>query len=666
MNIKEVMKRIGSNKKVILLFLVLWACISYTIFLDYNEEWASGRSVPKYGITYDKLEISEDEKLFLAEGVTVSQSIKIAEGDFAGISLWFDSETDIMQGRILIELRKKDGNVLIGKWDQDISDIPIGVFSDYWLKDRIFVEKDEEYIINISAKKIEDNNITVALTKSHNDVALIVGNQISDSDIAVRTIVGDHDAIKYIIMFQYILMSIVLIVVVFMIISSRKLEWIFAITTIIIGTMYSIALPPNSVPDESSHFVTAYAQSSIILGEKAFNEEGIVIVDNARLWGAGETVPKVGTYDKYLRGVLGEDIDSTETETLTRTPLEMKHPGYFPQVIGITIGRVLDLNCEQLYYIGRAFALIWYVFLMYWAIKIIPFGKMAFYTIATLPMTMQMVMSYNYDSTLFGFCFFLFSYLLYLIYEKNKVDYKDVIILSLLTVSIASIKFIYLPILGLGLFIPKEKFSGMKNKILSIIWLGSLSIVTLLYLKLPMLLSLGTERTTFSTNPGKAITISYCLEYPLTIFNIFFRTIEEFLNVYIGQMIVTPMGWLEIHLTTTLVGAFLFILVTSLLCDKSNKKIIVTSKLKIVSFLCCGAMMFLALSALLFDCTNEGSRVISGFQGRYWIPAIPMFIVFLQNNSFICKKTINKYLLLFMMYLHCFTVSCIGTIIVSR
>lgn len=530
------------------------------------------------------------------------------------------------------------------------------------------MEGSREYIISIHTENVVSNSISLVLANKteHELIKLAINNTEVNDIMAFRVMVGNYDDIKYVFFVLYGLMTISMITVVTMIVKEKRIEWIFVFTTFFVGTMYMIALPPNSVPDESSHFVTAYAQSSSILGKKVFNEDGYIIVENERLWGAGETVPRAATYEKYLHGLLGVDIDSTKTETITRTPLEMRHLGYAPQVLGITIGRLLDFNSEQLYYIGRIFALMWYLFVMYWAIKLIPFGKMALFTIGMLPMTMQMVMSYNYDSCLLGCCFFLTSYLLYLVYAERKIKCKDVFLLSIASMVVASIKFIYLPILAVGLFISKEKFGSIHKKLLAIGWLGLLNVVTLLYIKLPMLLSFGMERTTFSTNPGKAITISYCLHNPVAIINMFYRTLEHYLYSYIGQMIATPLGWLEINIPGIVVYGFLFVLIASILCERNTERFKVGKLFRIVTCTVCLIMMLIALTAMLFDCTNEGSMVISGFQGRYWIPVLPLLIILLSSEVFQCKKDINKYLFIFMIFLHCFTISWVGTVVVAR
>ena len=126
-----------------------------------------------------------------------------------------------------------------------------------------------------------------------------------------------------------------------------------------------------------------------------------------------------------MEGALGQSESVTE-EVVTRAPItESLHPGYLPQIIGVLFAEFLSLNYEQILLVGRLFALLWYCLVIFWAVKLMPFGKVFLLIAAILPMTMQQVVSYNYDSVLIGICFLAIAYLLNLICTKRMVKWWD-------------------------------------------------------------------------------------------------------------------------------------------------------------------------------------------------------------------------------------------------
>ena len=667
MNSTKIRTYISDNKKIILISLIMWALVSYAMFLTYREEWYQARIQPKYVSSFQSLSDTESEEITLTENIKIVQKIKITSRRITGIALAFDAEKQLESGEIKIELRESRSDKIIGKWSRNMSHIVMGQFNDFVLTKQVKVASDGEYILVVSATNTSDSELKVSLKKKNinSNVKMLVDDIESDYAMEYRIINGNYNSLRFFWLLLYIGMTIVFFVVTFLLIKRVKLEWIFIGFLMSIGVMYLSALPPYTVPDEASHFVTTYAYSSVLLGEEPFDDEGLIIVENNKFWGAGDSYPNKESYDDYLRGVLRQEEIVEEKSISSRTPLEMRHPGYFPQVLGVTVARLLDFNFEQIFLFGRIFAVLWYAFVMFWAIRLMPFGKMSLIVIGTLPMTMQMVASYNYDSVLLGTCFFAFAYLLFLIYKRKLICFVDILILGLLGITIATIKFIYLPILGLALFIPKNKFKSGRNKLYAGIGIVTLSLLPILCIKLSMIMNLATPHTTFSVNPGEAITPTYFLQHPIEMFNLFYRTFEHQSTFYLSSMLASPLGWLDIWLPNIVVVGFVLILVFSFIYLDSEKKEIAV-KLQLISTLLALVVMFLALLALLLDCTNVGSGQIAGFQGRYWLPILPMFMLLLRNKIIVQNRNVDDYIFLFMSYMHCMTIFYLSLTIIGR
>ena len=672
MNVRKWMSKVTIEKKYILIAAALWLLISYTMFLAYEDEWFQARIRPKYISSYENIVDSQDKKLFLTNDMYISQTIQIDDEQITGIALCLVAEQEMKEGSVTVELVEKQGDRMLGSWRRSVEDIPTEAediirYSDFVLDEEVKIDKSSEYVVNISANNIQDDmlNVTMRELTEESDIVMMVNGETVPCAMEYKISHGNHDILKFLHLIFYIGMTISILIVVIMSLRNAKLEWIFVFFVLVIGLMYMFLLPPYSVPDEAAHFVSAYGQSSRLMGEEVLNEEGLVIVANEKLWGADEMNPDAGSYDKYFRGFWGIGTNPKHQNVATITPISTDVVCYFPQVVGIVLARVMGYNSEQLLYCGRIFALMWYVFIMYWAIKKIPFGKMALFAIGSFPMTMQMVISYNYDSVLLGACFFALAYLMHLIYEQQKVEWKDIVLITVLALIIAKIKFIYLPIIGIALFIPREKFGSISKKMASAGLVLGVSVITVLLQKMPVIQDLAVSHVTNTLEQTEAITIGYMLENPVAITNLFFRTFIHESTNYLTGMVASPLGYLELWVPTLVAFAFIGVLLVTIWSETQNRTD-VTLKIRVFSLVLGGIVAAMAFTAIICDCTPVNSHKIVGFQGRYLLPVLPLAIIVLKNKKAILSKNIDKYLILFLSYLHCFMIFYVSRIIIGR
>lgn len=666
MKLQGLKSNIAHNKRFILVALILWIIVTYSMFLAYKEEWYEARRQSRYGDCFEKTEDAEETKVTLKDGMEFVQNIRITDDKFIGIALRLNVEEMPKNGTVTVELLEKDSRTVIEKWSKDVTEIPVGVFWELGAKEQIENVKDDEYLIRLLVSNMPEQGVEMSLTRvpKTSDVRSFVDGRESEYALEYKIITGNYNSLRFFVLALYIAMTVSVFSVVFLFLKNARLEWIFVVFTMVIGGLYLFALPPYTVPDEASHFVTAYAQSSVLLREDVLDEEGKVVVADESLWGCDQNYPSKDSYQKFLLGALGRGTKLEDRKVSSRTPLEMRHPGYLPQVIGITMGRLLKVNSEQLLLLGRVFALIWYAFIMYQAIKRMPFGKLVLFVVGTLPMTVQMVVSYNYDSVLLGVCFFLTAYILQLIYRPRKIGWKDIIVLCSLTVVIASIKFIYLPILGMALFIPRDKFKSKKQKILAIALVAGVGMIVMFYLKFAAIQNAAVQHSTMQES-GAAISLEYMIEHPRTIIRIFWRTLQHQSSFYISSMVASPLGWLEIWVPNIVVIGFVVLLIGSGIVQEDDEQKLKPAIRVFGSIIIIG-MAGLVLLALLLDCTNIGAGMIAGVQGRYFLPMLPLAIILLRNRAVVFKKNVDRYFVLALSFLHCATIYYVSLIIVGR
>ena len=497
----------------------------------------------------------------------------------------------------------------------------------------------------------------------------MINDQPASFRLAYDVVSGNCAAIKgfYLLVILLFALSIVLFYVFVCLktnISTIAFSMIFTL-----GLIYSLVLPQFSVPDEWSHYLTAYSQSSVLLHKKAFDEHGNVnLYEDGSIYFVREHHPKRSTYVIEYQELKGHQIISYKGETKTRTPLTLASFAYIPQTLGMTFARLIHLNSTQVAFMGRIFALLFYAFLISQGIKLAPtFAKRILLTVSLLPMVMQQVCSYNYDSILFGICFFTIGYLLSLIHREEKINKKDFIILALCAAVIASIKFVYLPIFGVGLLIPNQRFKIKRGKLITIFGILCVcaiacAIVTLFNNRFwtlhPADPGIPSEYTTYS--------VSYIFTHIKDELILLARTVQNYTADYISQMIASPLGWVEISMPATqLMGFGCLLILSCLSTDKDKKYSIAQNIWLIILFL---GVAFIVLIALQISYTPTFLDMVYGVQGRYFLPVLPLLLLAIRGFLVLKEdaKKLENCLMLGNIFFHITEVSTILFIVIGR
>lgn len=431
--------------------------------------------------------------------------------------------------------------------------------------------------------------------------------------------------------FYFLIVSLlILLIVLFGILKILEVQLakISFVVIFITGIIYSLVLPQFTVPDEWTHYLTAYSQSSVLLHKKAFDEHGnVILYEDGSYYFVRQDCPNQSTYVMEMNELSGQQMVDIKGERTSRAPLNLATFGYIPQTIGVTIGRFLHMNSMQVTFIGRMFALLVYALLISWGISLIPkFAKRIFFAVSILPMCMQQVCSFNYDSVLFGASFFLFAYLLYLAYEKDEVNNVDLAIVTICSMVIATIKFIYLPILGIGLLIPAKKFKHKNTK-----WIYIVLLIVISGLSYGLITKYNQYFWTVHTNETKPIydVITYPASFifgnPIREIIMIINTIQHFMGEYIEQMLCSPLGWLEIKMPGIILVGFSSVLLLSSMSCKDEDSIKWQNRLWM--FVLCGVVFISIILALQITWTPINLNVVVGVQGRYFLPILPLLLV---------------------------------------
>lgn len=434
------------NKYVITSIVIFFAFLT-AMLISYNKIWKDKVQSPWAVMKVEDSPnyLGNKDTIELQNGKDVSQRIQMVSENLTGLAIKFANVDEKATGIIEIELLDPNSK-LVEKWKLDCAILQTDGYCNIQLKKDIKVKVGEKYELVIRPRLQDGKGLALELSRPSviTGHVNVTGEKNTSLSLAYKLYDGGGSALKYLIVAIIITVFVAMLGSLLMM-KKRKIASAFAVMTFFIGCIYIFVLPPFTVPDESAHIVTVYSKSSKLLGKEVTDEGGKVIADsNMGLYFIREEYPTKESYIRFVKGALGKNSDVITTKESLANPLNVKAVGYIPQIVGVSIARILKGSGEQILLIGRLFALLWYCFVMYFAIQIFPLNKMILFAVGLLPMTMQQVCSFSYDSVLLGLCFFLISYILWLIYTKEVVELKDVLILVCVVSGIVMIKYIYI------------------------------------------------------------------------------------------------------------------------------------------------------------------------------------------------------------------------------
>ena len=451
-------------------------------------------------------------------------------------------------------------------------------------------------------------------------------------------------------------------------IKKKISDWMYPVIIVILGLFYILVLLPFSAPDEAAHFVSAYRLSSQIMGKQAVaddeflsnatKEEKDRISHGANvLVRSGDDVPGLDTeigqtaYNMIFTQMFSKD-ESQGLTVRSEIPVNTSPVVYVPQAVGITLARLLHLGYVPLVMLGRMFNLLAFAAMSYFAIRVMPFKKEIIMGVSCLPMTLHLAASYSYDTVFIGLSMMFFAWCFYLAFEKDKVTVKDTVLLALLLILLEPGKIVYLPLAGICLFIPSAKFPSKKQY-----WISFISVIgaVLLSVYLVNRLVLTTWATQTESYVGWSEAAGYTLSdvwtRPYDIFMVYYETFVTQLDYYLVTMLGGFLGNLDPNLT---VPPFCLILLCYALfisvIKREGEEVPLKGGQKWFMLLLVFLSACLVLASMLLGWTPKEMTYITGVQGRYFIPLLPLVFLTIFDKNLSIKVDLRKSA----WYLECF------------
>ena len=579
------------------------------------------------------------------------------------IHFYVEDESKESKDSVVVTLSNQDSDEVLDEWMLSASAITEEIQS-------FSVEKEKltdcnRYKIQI---KFDGENtyssigIYEADSDHYNKGKLVINGEECEGDLGFCVYGGDNRFLNKLFVILTVFLILGGICVAYLVyLRDMKVEKMFLILALILGIGHMCLMPTYSTPDERAHFSTAYYYSNLLMGQDGVDQEGNVLVRNEDLLlNVENIIPDLGTYALMWDNLFEKCQDDTMV-SYGIEPLNVPFWSYFPQTLGITIARVFHMGNISLLLLTDLFALIFYAFCLYAAIKYIPFGKMTLLTIGLLPMGLETASSFSYDVLVNGLSLFFIGYVFYLAYDKQRAEKKEWIILAVIMTIMAPVKVVYVLLAFLCLLIPKQ---GSKCYLFGISGTVISGFLMCVLFKMSTMLSLATSNTS-----GWAVEDTYTLSYIFTHIGhvglVLYNTLRDMTDPILYPLFGQRLGFWDIEIPYYIYFGFIFTVLISTLCVENEKQYIKDWQKTLMLVLSLGMIGGITL-AMMLDFTSINDSVVRGIQGRYFIPFLPLIMFLLRNNKIVLKKDISKHIIMSMYMLNYFTLWRIFEVVVAR
>lgn len=418
---------------------------------------------------------------------------------------------------------------------------------------------------------------------------------------------------------------------------SGKIEKLFLSIVFIIGGLF-ILLQPHTTSfswDDQIHFSSIYRIFELD-GLTEWKESYHTMTEIAPFSDSINTVEERNLQNDYLES----NNKVVKTESNSRL-ISYNQIGYIVPGFVLKICSMIGISTVVTVILTKFSMLSVYGIIMYFAIKVSPYGKRIIAIFGLIPTVLFLSTQFSYDPPIIAsMCLFVAEFLSVMCNKKKKIDLKVCLILLISIIVASFIKAVYIPLILLCLLIPKDNFLNdkqRKNFKIGVILIFIMIVITFVVPAVTTSDAIGDFR---GGNTNSSEQLHMILKNPLGYANLLKdtagalladRTISSFALYnysYVKNVLNTPSY-------TNIYFIILLLLVFVILTDSYNDKKIKNEKLiKIFNCFIIIGIIILIWTALYIAFTPVGEMTINGVQSRYFLPLIiPFVLINLSNNK---------------------------------
>lgn len=611
----DYLNRIIQGERIKALFAALFL-ISY--LLVYADDYSRIES-PNMSI--------EDPIGEIVNGNVYKQKVVCENPYFESFALVFGTYNKTNLGEIEVGLYQD--NILIQQWEIDGNALRDKAYYTFFLDNKIEESSNEIFYITIQSEAEESNAVTLYSTNEGDGLELN-GHQVEGISLVYK-IYYHTRMINVPFIYCFLVLLSVLGGMFYINNKVKRIENQFVIFFIGIAFLFLGLNMPLGAPDEVQHFCRAFeiTEGNLI---SSYNNGNV-----------GNMLPFVGIdFSNYIEGwelfLDNRAIQiSQEREFLSFWNTAVYFPvTYLPQALGILISRLITDKIVVIIYIAKLFNLLFAAILFYLAIKIAPFGKRVIFLVALIPMNMQEAVSLSPDTMITALVCLMFAYVLYLRHVLTRTLGRiERSILLLLCLTISLYKLIYMPLCLFVCLIPWQRFGNKNKKKMYCIITVLLSIsVSFIWLSIA---NTYVIKKGINMSLQLSFVINHPIQYYITILRTWLTSGLDWLLMMFGYK-VGPSN------NVLVCGALL--LIYPIAARNIIQKAIASSdkiedkEVRIFSVMAFTGMVLLLLITEYLAWTWPYQNIISGVQGRYFIPLLFIAFLAVKNEYFVensCK-----------------------------
>lgn len=412
----------------------------------------------------------------------------------------------------------------------------------------------------------------------------------------------------------------------------------------VIFLLFNLATPPLQAPDEFSHLYRAYQVSEgHLLPVKEQNRLGgympAGLIDFMEEYKQPAYIFNYTLRYQDIRNSFKIDLAAEERKFQDFANTAYYSPvSYLPQAAALFVLRQFNCPPALLYYGGRIFVFLIWLFCMYRVIQMLPVFKWLFCALLLLPMHGYIANSFSADTVTNILSFLFIAHTLKHIFVSKRITGRHLLVLALLLVLLALAKVVYVGLVVLLFAIPAYKFNNKTQRFLALGGLFLLS-ATLAGLWSQAVMKLYIPFKDYNPAYRDVACLSPCGDYyaqqqyiashGLYFFRVIWHSLTDHPATYLrGYAGVFGNG--DIGLPGWIYGAVYSLILLLALTEKNEFRLTRTQKVLFLVAAMAAFVLLILSQHLIWDCVGEG--VVDMVQGRYLIPLFPLLLLPLSTT----------------------------------
>ena len=408
--------------------------------------------------------------------------------------------------------------------------------------------------------------------------------------------------------------------------KKRTFEMLFLRCGVILCVGLTLLLPLrlNVSWDDQTHFINAAGASHLQNSTLTIAEEDFYYTCYL-----GQLKSYSMTEETRLKQILNDPSAQLAETTDEPVLINFRTVIYLPAILVFFFARGLGIPMSAMVVLGRMASALFYLIVIYLGMRHLKSGKMIMAAVALMPGAVFLVSNFNYDYWLIALVAYSIAYLIGEYQHPEKVlTVKDIVLIfGTFLVGILA-KPVYIPLLGLAAFLPKEKFKSVKWRRIYRCFFGGVVVLTVIgFAVLIFGGGLGSGDMRGGEGVNAAGQIRYIMANPMKYTGLLLSYLRfQYLNMTMFKAFIVQTAYFW-SIPALAMPCLIWLVAVTVLDRRKDDVRLVGCPIKIVVLPLAFISVCCVATALYVTFNEVGAATIEGCQGRYlWPIMTPLFL----------------------------------------